>query len=232
MSSVPAGDEFLPIILIDLNKPWEKVLALGTPVSFPARAVISGRDHASAATGMYFIRRGGVMLSNISAGGKERAHLYMGRGTLFNEIPMLQMTRNYVFTCMESTEAVFFPKKLINTEFTRQYPELIMNMLDSLSRKLRILYVNLSGERIFSSFANVCRALYSMHLFNLVDGKIVPRLARQELAALLGIHRSSLHKALSRLRDEGVIGEYSKKELRIHDVATLLAYASEENDTA
>jgi CRP-like cAMP-binding protein len=232
MSSTYTESEFLPIILIDLNKPWENVLELGIVKSFQSRNIIVRQDMPFSSNGMYLVRRGIVKLSYISSSGKERTHFYIGQGSLFHEIPMMHATRNYAFTCMEPTETVFLPKHLLTPDFMRQYPELVLNMFESSTIKCRILYTSLCGEHFFNSFANVCRVLYSMHLFNRVKGKgmVVPYLSQQELAAYLGMHRSSLHKALSRLRDEGVIGAYSKRELLIHHAETLMKYSLENDE--
>ena len=226
MGSTYIQGDFLPIILNDLNKPWEKVLELGTPVSFPPRSIIPQRE-ASSGTGMYLLRGGLVKLSYISLNGKEKTHFYIGPNTLFHEVPMFFSTRIYTFTCMESTEIVFFPKKLITADFVRRYPELFLNMLESSSIKSIMLYAALSREHTHDSFAKVCHVLYCMHLFSKAGDAVVPHLAQQELAAFLGIHRSSLHKALRRLHDEGVIGVYRKKELPIYDAGALLKYATE-----
>jgi CRP-like cAMP-binding protein len=79
----------------------------------------------------------------------------------------------------------------------------------------------------FTAFGNLCRALYSMHLHQKKKDRIVPRLAQQELAAFLGVHRSSLHKAMTRLRAEGIIGAYSKSSLEIRDIDRLEGYCGE-----
>ena len=225
MLDTPEAFGFYPVILVDLNTPWEKVLDSGTPVSFPVKSVISPNSSGASASGMYYIRRGRVRLSNIAANGQEKVMLYMGRGTLFNEIPMLQMGTDYLFTCMEQTDTVFISKKKMTRDFIREYPELMLNLLDSMSKKSHGFYSQLSGLRAFDSFVNVCRTLYSMHLFNRVGAVVVPRLTQQELAAFLGVHRSSLHKALFRLKDEDIIGPYNRNRLDILDPDRLLAYA-------
>lgn len=220
---------FFPLILTDLNLVWSQVLHLGTPVSFPARTFISssGVSGRESCNGMYFIKRGRVRLSSLSMSGQEKVMLYMSKNVLFNEIPMLVYSYDYVFTCMEHTEAVFWPKRFLDEKLAREKPELIFNLLESLSRKSQSFYVQLSAQRNYSTFGNVCRTLYSMHLFNRVKGAIVPQLTQQEVAAFLGIHRSSLHKALTRLKDEGVIGQYSRKQLSVFDENRLLAYCEE-----
>ncbi|MDR0816458.1 MAG: helix-turn-helix domain-containing protein [Desulfovibrio sp.] len=138
---------------------------------------------------------------------------------------MFQTSEDYLFTSIEQTEAVFFPKQFITTDFIAEYPDLVLNLLQSLSIKTRILYSQISCGFAFDSFGMVCRALYSMHLYNREGGRVVPHLTQQDLGVLLGLHRSSLHKALARLKDEGIIGSYSKKALHIHDIGRLLTYA-------
>lgn len=218
---------FSPIILTDINTVWEQFLHLGVPVSFPVRSFISasGAPSSESASGMYYIRRGRVRLSSLNISGQEKVMLYMGRGVLFNEIPMLQFSHDYVFTCMEDTETVFLSKKLLTDKFIKEYPPLFLNLLESMSKKSQNFYSQLSALRSFSSFANVCRTLYSMHLFQRVRGNIVPQLTQQELAAFLGIHRSSLHKALTRLKEEGTIGPYSRKHLALLDEKALYEHA-------
>lgn len=219
------GMYFAPIILVDLNKPWEKVLPMGTCVRFTAKAIVSSSTFKFHDSGIYYIKKGCIRLSSIGLNGQEKVMLYMGKGTLFNEIPMLQYTYDYIFTAMEPTEAAFWPKKRLTTEFIKEYPDLLFNLLESMSKKTQGFYSQLSKTHTIGTFANVCRVLYSMALYNQSGGRIVPRLTQQEFAAFLGVHRSSLHKALFRLREEGVIGHYSRNELTIHDLDSLLAYA-------
>lgn len=221
---------FQPIILMNMNKVWENVLHMGTPLSFPAKKIISFSQSDSTNAGIYYIRHGCVRLSHIASNGQEKVMLYMGRGMLFNEIPMLNVGSDYLFTCMEPTETVFFPKKWITEEFIKEHPDLFLNLLESLSKKSRNFYSQLCGVRIFDAFVNVSRILYSMYLHNKAQDYVVPRLTQQEIAAFLGIHRSSLHKALFRLKDEGIIGQYSRKRLEVYDPDRFLEYAQGGDD--
>lgn len=222
---MPDASGFQPTLLTDLNTPWEKILDQGTAIRFARKTIISARSFGESASGMYYIRKGRVRLSSIAANGQEKMMFYMGRGTFFNEIPMLQAESDCLFTCVEDTDAVFFPKKRITEDFIRRNPDLMLNLMESMSRKSRSFYDQLSGLRAYDTFTNVCRIIYSMYLFNKDGGKIVPHLSQQEFAAFLGVHRSSLHKALHRLQGEGVIGRYGRKELELHDAQRLLAYA-------
>lgn len=221
---------FMPVILSRLNAPWEKALPYGTPISFPTKSFIAGFGASERASGLYFIKRGRVCLSNLDASGRERVMLYMGRQMLFNEIPMFLCTTTYSFTCMEPTDTVFFPRKILTAEFIKEYPELFLNLLESMSSKSQSFYSRLSSLRTRGAFANTCGALYSMHLHNRGGGGVVPVLSKQELAAYLGLHRSSLHKALSRLQSEKVIGEYRRSSLAVHSAEQLYDYALHAED--
>lgn len=220
---------FTPICFFDLNKPWEKVLSLGTHVSFPAKSVVSSAILKSDNTGMYYIRKGCIRLSSIGYHKQAKIMLYMGKGCLFNEIPMLQDSYDFIFTATEDTEAIYWPRHCITTEFIKEYPELFINIMESMSKKSQSIYAQLCTTRSMDSFGNVCRHLYSMHLFNRERGVVVPRLTQMELSAFLGIHRSSLHKALIRLKKEGIIGGYSKTSMEILNPEQLHCYASEED---
>ncbi len=219
MTAVPLA----PIVLTNLNTPWEQVLHLGRPVRFRPRQLIAF-SHDDENSGFYYVRKGRIRLSYVSVRGQEKVLFYVGKGTLFHDIPVL-VESDYIFTCMEPTFAVYFRKKLISAVFAREYPEIMLNWVESTAHKSRNLFMQLCGSGLFDCFTNVCRALCSMVLHNNEQGRVIPQLTRQELAALLGIHRCSLHKSLARLYDEGIIGGYSRKELVVHDVERLQGYA-------
>lgn len=217
--------EFAPIILTNLNTPWERVLALGTPLSFPAKKIIPTISSNTSQDGMYYITRGRVRLSHIAPNGSEKVLFHMGKGMLFNEIPMFIAVQNAIFTAVEPTKAYFWPRHLLSLSFTKEYPDLINNLLQSLSTKAANFHIQLCAQGLFTSFVNVCRALYSMHLYQRKGETITPHLTQHELAAILGVHRSSLHKALTRLKDENIIASYNKKELVVTNLEALLYYA-------
>lgn len=220
------GTRFFPIVLVNLNKPWEQVLHLGTPVSFPAKTVITGRTPGiSREPGMYYIKSGRVRLSHVTLHGQEKMLLYMGPGMLFNEIPMLKVASDYMFTCLEATEAVYWSRKCLTTEFICKHPDLLLNLVEAMGSKNQLFFNQICAVSAYGAFTNVCRVLYSMFLFHQDRGSVVPGLTKQELAAFLGIHRSSLHKALARLQKEGVLGSYTRGSLQVLDVEALRNYA-------
>ncbi len=216
---------FSPVILTELNLPWEQASHLGVPVSFAAKQIITVGG-ATAPDGFYYIRKGRVRLSYIVPNGQEKVLFYLGRGTLFAEIPVMVSSADCIFTCMEATSAVFFKKSLVTLpKFAAEHPELMLNWVESTGIKSANLFNQLCNAGLFDSFGNVCRLLYSMAIYSRDPQMVVPQLSQQELASMLGIHRGSLHKALTRLKKENIIGDYNKKELRIFNLAQLKHYA-------
>lgn len=218
---------FYPLVLENLNNCWEKVLPLGTPASFPAKTVITGRSPGMKDAGMYYIKRGRVRLSHVTLGGQEKMLLYMGEGTLFNEIPMLTVSSDYMFTCVESTEAVYWTRQQITADFISRYPDLVLNLMETMGKKMQSFYTQLCGMSSYNSFTNVCRVLHSMQLYQQKNGVVVPGVSKQELSAFLGMHRSSLHKALARLQDEEIVGTYTRNYLEVKDAEALRRYAED-----
>ena len=209
-------NHFVPIILRDINSPWERVLPRGVPASFPRGAILESTGLPSKTPGMYYIRQGRVRLSYLGLNGEEKYVFYMARGSFFGEIPILhESPAPGIFTIMEDVSATFLAKALITEVFIQENPDLALNLFTSLSLKARSFYAQLCSTGMYDAFTNVCRMLYSMHLHNRERGVVVPVLSQQEVASLLGIHRSTLHVALTRLKKEGIIGKYSRNRLDI-----------------
>jgi CRP-like cAMP-binding protein len=218
-------ERFHPIVLQDLHAPWEQLLHTGYDISFSAGRVIAGSAGDDAAHRIFFIKQGRVSLSHISGNGEERILMYFGRRSMFAETAMQHDGMDCIFTCLDAVHAVYWPKTILNEDFAARHPELILNLLQSLSRKSRIFSGRLCELHAFDAFGLVSRALYSIYLHSNEKKKPVPNLTLLELAAYLGIHRSSLHMVMARLREEGIIGTYSKSGMEILDPDQLLVCA-------
>jgi CRP-like cAMP-binding protein len=216
---------FHPIVLQDLNKPWEELLHTGYAVSFSAGSVIACAGRGVGENRIFFIKQGRVCLSHIAGNGEERILMYLGRRCMFAERPMQDDGMDCIFTCMENVAAVYWPRKILNGEFAARHPEQILNLLCSLRRKSRIFSGRLCELHAFDTLGLVSRALYSIYLHSDRATRPVPKLTQLELASYLGIHRSSLHIVMARLREEGILGAYRKSGMDVLKPEKLLAYA-------
>ncbi len=218
---------FYPLILKNLNAPWADVLHLGIPVNFKHKQILAVDDKYNA-EGLYYILDGCVRLSYIASEGQERVLFFLGGGTLFNEIPAISEGSACIFTPVAPTKTIYFKKSIVTSEsFISEHPKIMLNWVESISFKSGCLFRQLCNTGLFDVFTNVCRMLYAMTIYQKEGNKIVPHLSHQDCAALLGIHRGSLHKAMTRLKDEGVIKSYSRNELVVLNMEQLWLYAKE-----
>lgn len=204
--------------LENLNEPWAEVLHLGIRCFFPKHHMEPGERMR----GFYFIRRGAVRLSYIGDAGQERSSLFMTKNCLFNEIPALNpASRNAAFFCLEASEVWRFDAALLHdTAFIAKYPHLISNLLESMAKKSTLFFSHLSFMAFSSSMSQICAMLLQL---TVADG---PRMTQGEVAATLGLHPTTVARLIRTLRNEGVIGKFTKTELQVLDVEKLRALSA------
>lgn len=193
------------------NRVWREVLHLGTRCTFPAGHVQPGIS----GEGFYFIKKGTVRLAYTSLGGQERVVLMIGHDSLFNEIPALksQVTPGVGFQCIERVEAWRFPASLLtDTDFISARPHLISNLLQSMAVKSELLFSH-ATEGVFSSTTRrLCQILFSMAHEHNHSG-----LSQTDVATMLGVHQTTIARSVRILRENNIIGRFTKKELEILD---------------
>lgn len=220
---------FYPLFICNMNLPWKDVLHLGIPVKYRKRQVISFYDDT---VGFFYLNKGKVRVSYIAECGSEKNVFFIGEGTLCNEIPSLAFGYSEaILTSLDNIETVFFSKdQVFDREFMSAYPQVIRNLVESLSLKSCYLFSQACNLGLFDAFQNVCRVLYGMVIFAENKKTVVPQLSQQDIASFVGIHRGSLHKILRRLKDEGVIGTYSRHSMKVLDLDKLYYYAVSKSD--
>lgn len=198
-----------------LNPCWEEVLHLATRRVFEKDAVIPHTRWR----GMYYIARGAVALSYIAACGRERLTLWVGPGCLFNEARTVSSYEpGVVFQCLEPTEIWRFPEDILQDEdFLSAHPRQVASLLHSMGIKILIHYTFLADMGTGSRESHVCRFILNLSRQNGNALRFPCPMRQQDVAALLGIHRATLARILRQLRDKGVIGAFSCKEVVIHD---------------
>lgn len=216
---------FYPLFICNMNLPWKDVLHLGVKLHYKKKQIIN--NTLDNTVGFYYLNKGRVSVSYIAECGSEKNVFFIGEGTLCNEIPTLSFGQSLaILTSMDNIELYFFNKEIVlSTEFMTTYPHLTKNLIESLCYKAGSLFSQACNLGLYDAFQNVCRVLYGMVIFTEDKTNIVPQLSQQDIASFVGIHRGSLHKILRRLKEEGVIGNYSRHSLTVLDVDKLHSYA-------
>lgn len=201
------------IQLSSTNMPWREVLHLGTRCIFPKHHCEPGEK----IRGFYFIAKGRVRLTYLGDTGKEKCALYMEKNCIFNEIPALSSTTVCAsFFCIEEVEAWRFNAKLLtDTAFISKYPHLISNLLQSIAVKSGIFFSQSSEKNFSNSMHKLCIILMELY----ANPQLC--LSQSEVAALLGIHLTTVARHIRTLRNQGVIGRFTKTAFEVLDIESL-----------
>lgn len=224
-SGEPEGREFARIPKD--NKPWRSVLHLATALEFAKDEAVIPEN--APPDFLYFLERGEVRMLRGDPGGQEKTLWYVDPDHLFGETPLLcgGTSRNR-HVCTRPSRVHAFRRETVLEDIFPARPDLMVNLMETLACKVRILSNQVADMSLDDLRARVCRYLH-LHAGRLGehDGETIldPRLNQQELAQLLGVHRVTLNKTLRDLEHEGVLGGYRRDEVRVLDLARFLTHA-------
>lgn len=195
------------------NTAWEKVLHKARRLSYPKHHEIP----TSGSGDFYYLISGRLKLSCLAADGQERIVMRIGPGSLFNEVSHLHHSPHaHSLQTLTPCEVAAFPGSLLDDEkFYREHPDLIRNLVQTLGLKAGAFFAQLFDSGLLEVRGRVCRMLYQLWEENGRKASFRPELSQGDMAAMLGVHRSSLCRELRTLREEGVIGSFSKANLEI-----------------
>lgn len=207
----------------DLNRVWEKVLHLGVKVCYPKNTII---PHGQI-SGMYYLLNGAVSISYSTVAGRERLALSIGPGCLFNEA---RTTSRYEpggrFTCTLDSVLYRFPENILSdADFICTHPDLVANVIQSMGLKMLIHYSFLTDMGIGSPETLLCRFILSLSRKNSGARSFAAEMTQQEIADLLGVHRTTLARAVRQIKQKGIIDMFTRREVRIGNYDLLVRIA-------
>ena len=117
----------------EMNSEWRSVLHLGRRLVWSkGHRVPFGRE-------LYFLDRGKVRLTNQNMEGVEKILWYIQEGCVFGETPFFDpMPAESYFSCVTDCVSYAFSADSLS-EIRQEHPHLLINLLCSMSRKLRVL---------------------------------------------------------------------------------------------
>ncbi|SCY06009.1 Crp/Fnr family transcriptional regulator [Desulfoluna spongiiphila] len=198
----------------DLNAPWREILDRGERKILPRHHELSNADEST----FFFLNRGTLHLSCIAEDGQERVVMIMEEGVLFGEITFMHKSSVHFHSLRTLTECeiIVFPNTLLDDlAFCREYPHLVLNLVKSLGVKGGAFFSQIYDSNLLDARGQICRML--SHIWREQGEKetVNPDLSQVDMANILGIHRSSVCRVIHELRDEGVIGRFSKTRLEV-----------------
>jgi CRP-like cAMP-binding protein len=197
-----------------MNSPWRAVLPLARQIK-----CVKG-EHMQLGKELLFLDRGGIRLAYQGLEGTEKILWYIREGCIFGEATFFDPAPpENACICMTACSVWAFSPENVR-RISSERPDLLLNLFQSMARKVRILSYQASSLCLDSVLVRICKFLSQ----RLVPGSspLVAKIgiSRQEMANLLGVHRISLYRVLRQQKERGLFGPivgHTMTILRPHD---------------
>jgi len=213
---------------------WGKNLHLGVRRRFSKGQQVF--DISNPINGVYFITVGSVEIILNTTQGPEKVLFYVGEGCIFGEVSCFVAGSNGEARVRARTncDCYFFSREIIESEIAQNHPRLMIELIQAAAYKIRMYGILLQDSMNNNNFIRVCKMLVYLTQYKQVKTLpkqkqviLQPDMTQNDIAKLMGIHRVTVTKALSRLRSLGVLSHYSKNSLKIDDFPRLLQLIEE-----
>ena len=154
------------------------------------------------AKALYFIVSGLGKVFKTSAEGKEQVLYFVRPGDSFNDVSAFEDSLSLTSVEAMMPVVLYGVKKGDLEIILREYPQVALNMLKTLSRRVKHL-VSLVEDLSFRNVTNRVAKILLEYAGDGIDHK--PRLTQQEMAAIAGTAREMVGRSLKTLKDEGTI---------------------------
>ena len=173
--------------------------------------------------------QGKVCKSIISSTGRQRLLYTLRRGELIGEMSLLcGGSLSYLLRAKEVTDISFVGMDALQKALDAE-PAIYRHLLNSVTRKNRILLLQLTGTSFNNAYGSIADALLRLAACSdTMDAKWEPdtistSFTQAELAQNTGCSRITVTRVLNRLVEEKIISIRNRK-IVIHDLAGLTAY--------
>ena len=216
-------------IFENLCPSWEKVLNLGTREVFARGSRIFFTPDK--VDGLYYILDGSIEINLHTVHGPEKVLFIEGKGCIFGEVSCFVGgdAEEASARTRSDTTLYYFKKETIEKVIAQQYPDQMIELVQTLAYKSRMFSDLLTDELISNEFTRVCKMIVYLVRFKeiMIDSGqkrvvFVPDMTQLDIARLMGVHRVTVTKAVSDLRRRGIIRQFTRKCLDITDFPELL----------
>ena len=215
---------YVPCYVRDLSRIWETAIHLGERLHYK-----KGQTFALGDDGNHF----GYIQSGVTChlildddGIKDEIRFFLGPHTLLRDIFVSAGFGAYQSThkCLTEVTLFRFEKSLLgNKDFLAQHAPLVQNLIFSISAKSISLQFFSNILKRNSNAQKIAIYLYGFYLLNRKRLSFTPPFSQYYLAELLGISKLTVNRIISAWKEAGIIGGYTKNNIRILDVERLAA---------
>lgn len=225
MSIYPTSFAQLMLHLADINEHWADLAEGYERATFPrGKVILPTADY------LYFVHSGMVRTSFTTPDGLEWIFIYQKDGCIFNELGVLGQHSKVFYTCQTDIVVSLIPSAVLQSlAFSRDYPHLLLNLIETLALKESICFSYMTDLARLSARGRVSQALLALAREHGEARVFVPDITQAEIASMMGLHPTSVARVVRALRSEGIIGAFTKKRLEIvsYDRLRELEYESD-----
>ncbi len=207
----------VPCQLRHISREWEEVLHLGVRETYTKGTRFSFKDKQQG--DFCYIRRGTLCSLHPTINGVDHITFFLSEGCLLRETYVIT---GYCETiplhhCLTDVEIFRFDGALLlDTAFAARYPHLIRNCMYSLAVKVASYDAMVQTMGKGSALEKV--SWYINALFDYYQcSTFAPGITQVDLTMLLGIHQSSISRAVLMLKEHNIISAFTKHQLIILD---------------
>lgn len=212
-----------------INRDWASLREFGTPLAWKRgtqfQPYIGGK-------GFSYLEAGSLIITHGAANGQIRNMFRMRPGSLANLAYALGSALTSFrddccrFHCLTDVSLWRFSGTLLeNEQFIREHPALILNLMQSLGVRLLLMHNTVASSGTGNATTRVAR--FCLNMWKSGNGQLsIPSgIPLTELANLLGMHRVSLFRAATKLKDAGALDRLDGERIVIGDLGILGTFA-------
>ncbi|MEM1131759.1 MAG: Crp/Fnr family transcriptional regulator [Pseudomonadota bacterium] len=154
---------------------------------------------------LYIILSGMARISMVASNGHEIVLDYAEAGHVIGEIAFLDGGERSASADALSDMTMLTLSRDAFAEILSNYPDLAMQLMKALARRLRQTNEIVEADRAFRSGPRLARYLLRLMLSGAEDGRLKLKLSQSELGNFVGLSREQINRQLSAWSDHDVI---------------------------
>ncbi|SDF42779.1 Crp/Fnr family transcriptional regulator [Sporolituus thermophilus] len=204
---------------------WEQVFHLSHRRFYKKKELIIQRgqqiDH------LYYLKTGRVKTVAWNQDGQQKTIWFIEGSGIFGETPFFNnKSCDYCFLAETDCEIYLFPRDVIFHEIIPHYPDLVVSLLTTLTRKVHILSTQVEYLTFCKPIIRVARLIYLLFQNNKATGNEKPPalpVTQESLADILGLHRVTVNNVIRQLKNKQILENRPhfiivKDEQKLHDL--------------
>ncbi len=199
---------------------WEKYLDQGFAFELSkGKALSVDTDY------VYFVKHGLLQFSRIQ-NDEVLPSFYVGKNALCCEMHVIgHVAQPSHYIAVEQCSLVRFPVQFLR-QLVLEKPEISFLIMESIGMKYSVLLTRINEMGSQHLLRNIARLLLDMASYHQFTHTFTPPISQRELVDFFCVHRSSVNRIIATLRDQGIVGDYTKNRIEILDYAQLIEIAS------